>query len=549
MNLDIKTRLWLFTGTAAASLVALWVATWLMATTMRDQQALVTAELAKATLLRDAAALLQQLDEPGNAVLASRDHHQERANLQRYDVAFAEHERLLEEGIADDPTLRDGVRELRPHVRELVAKATAVMDEVAAAEEADDRGDPVAAEEASARASARMAEMDGQFASANDVLRRLDVAQRSRISTLLDGSASLNRRAVSAATIVTLVALLFNLGMAVVLVRSITRPVDEALRIARRIADGDLRETATVDGEDEMARLLRAMNHMAGNLRQLLGDLRAGVAQLSTSSVAIGATAAQYAASSAEQATSVAEISATVEEIKQTSAAAAAAARDVAEGGDDAAERGREGRERLDHAVRTVGVIDERVRSIAAQILRLSEQTAQIGEIVESVNDLAEQSNLLAVNASIEAAKAGEHGRGFAVVASEVRSLAEQSKRATQQIRSILVDIQKATHGAVLATEEGTKRADDGRQAIERLRELVDALAGTLEDASGKGRQIAGAASQQATGIAQIAVAMDGVSRAGQDNAAGVRQLDQAVRDLGTLAGELRRTSERFQVA
>ena len=99
-----------------------------------------------------------------------------------------------------------------------------------------------------------------------------------------------------------------------------------------------------------------------------------------------------------------------------------------------------------------------------------------VGEIVETVNDLSEQSNLLAVNASIEAAKAGEQGRGFAVVASEVRTLAEQSKRATQQIRSILGDIQKATQTAVMSTEEGTKRAKDGLGAIKSVRDTITDL-------------------------------------------------------------------------
>jgi methyl-accepting chemotaxis protein len=81
----------------------------------------------------------------------------------------------------------------------------------------------------------------------------------------------------------------------------------------------------------------------------------------------------------------------------------------------------------------------------------LGERTQAAGEIIASVNDLAEQSNLLSVNASIEAAKAGEHGRGFAVVAQEVKSLAEQSKQAVSQVRTMLGEIQKASEKAVPA--------------------------------------------------------------------------------------------------
>src|SRR4030067_173625 len=106
--------------------------------------------------------------------------------------------------------------------------------------------------------------------------------------------------------------------------------------------------------------------------------------------------------------------------------------------------------------------IQEQMESIAQSIVRLSEQGQAIGEIIATVNDLAEQSNMLAVNAAIEAAKAGEQGKGFAVVAQEVKSLAEQSKQATAQVRTILGDIQKATSGAVMATEQGSKAGETG---------------------------------------------------------------------------------------
>src|SRR5699024_5611962 len=118
--------------------------------------------------------------------------------------------------------------------------------------------------------------------------------------------------------------------------------------------------------------------------------------------------------------------------------------------------------------VESMEEIRSEVDSIASKILNLSEQTKQIGEIIESVNEIAEQSKLLALNAAIEAARAGDHGRGFSVVAAEMRSLAEQSKDSTKQVRRILGEIQKATNSAVIAIEEGSKRAERGVQkAIE----------------------------------------------------------------------------------
>src|SRR5690606_7732014 len=126
-----------------------------------------------------------------------------------------------------------------------------------------------------------------------------------------------------------------------------------------------------------------------------------------------------------------------------------------------------------------------------------SEQGQAIGEIIAAVNDLAEQSNLLAVNAAIEAAKAGEHGRGFAVVAQEVRSLAEQSKQATAQVRTILQDIQKATTAAVLATEQGSKAVEDGVRQTTEAGEAIAALAEMIDEAAQAATQIAASSQQQ----------------------------------------------------
>lgn len=333
--------------------------------------------------------------------------------------------------------------------------------------------------------------------------------------------------------------------------RAITRPIVQLADASERMARGDLTvmTNSTIgQGNNEVASLERSFQRMAERLRTMVGQLQTGISSLSTSTAEIASTAKESAAAAAQQSVTVTEISTTMDEIQTTSHAAAQNAQDVVTSAERVAASGVDGLKAVDRATVIMTTIEERVREIAERILQLSEQNKQIGEIVETVNDLSEQSNLLAVNASIEAAKAGEQGRGFAVVASEVRTLAEQSKRATQQIRGILADIQKATQTAVMSTEEGTKRAKDGMGAIKSVREVITDLARTLEDSSDRVRQISGTATQQAAGIQQISEALGALASAGRDNAAGAGNLERAAKDIRGLSEQLRTTTADYRL-
>ncbi len=191
--------------------------------------------------------------------------------------------------------------------------------------------------------------------------------------------------------------------------------------------------------------------------------------------------------------------------------------------------------------------LQARVDVIAQNMLQLSRQSRQIGEIIETVSELADQSNLLALNAAIEANRAGEQGRGFAVVAQEIRTLAEQSKGATAQIRRKLEDMQTATNAAVLATEEGSKQAQVGSALIGRAGQTIVALSDVNEDASRMASQIADAVQQHALSMEQIAIAMNDINDATlqhlnvtQDNQQVARHLQTLLDRLTTLTGRYR---------
>jgi len=273
---------------------------------------------------------------------------------------------------------------------------------------------------------------------------------------------------------------------------------------------------------------------------QLIVTLRDTSLQLASGVSQILVTSTQQAASATETSAAVRQTVATVDEVLQTSEQAASRARSVAEMAQKTAEIGRVGRRAVEDSTAGMEVVKEQVEALAESILALADQAQAIGEIIASVNDIAEQTNLLALNASIEAARAGEHGRGFAVVASEVKALADQSKKATAQVRQLLGEIQKATNAAVMATEDGTKSVMAAMKLVTQAGEGIRALAEALEASAQAATQIVASAGQQAMGVTQIHQAMKNIDAAATQTVQTTKSTERVVADLNTAGSQLK---------
>lgn len=350
-------------------------------------------------------------------------------------------------------------------------------------------------------------------------------------------------------TLVIVIAAGIVILVAVTLTRSIIRPLDTAMGVAARVADGDL--TVSVPparGRDEMNLLLQTYGRMVENLRRQTMDIQEGVNVLAASAGEILASTTQVASSAAETASALNETTATVEEVKQTTQLAAQKARNVAETAQRSLQVSQGGRKAVEDSVEGMNRIREQMATIAESIVSLSEQSHAIGEIIATVNDLAEQSNLLAVNASIEAAKAGEHGKGFAVVAHEVKSLADQSKQATAQVRALLNDIQKGTNAAVMATEQGSKAVEAGEKQAAEAGEAIRLLTESIGESANASAQITATSQQQMIGMDQVALAMENISEASTLSVTSTKQAESSAQNLHELGQKLKRLVEQFRL-
>jgi methyl-accepting chemotaxis protein len=345
----------------------------------------------------------------------------------------------------------------------------------------------------------------------------------------------------------------FAVALAIVLVLALNRlvasPVQAITRVAQRIAGGDLTvRIAAEERSDEVGEMQRAMRTMVDNLRAQNKELQNGFAVLASSSAEILATVSQVAAGASETATAVSETSTTAEEVKQTAHLANQKAKAVQESAQKVSAVSERGRKAVTDTLDGMNRIREQMEAIAESVVRLSEQGQTIGEIIATVNDLAEQSNLLAVNAAIEATRAGEYGKGFAVVAQEVKSLAEQSRQATTQVRSILMEVQKATSAAVMATEQGSKAVAAGVKQAADAGESIQTLAASVGEAAQAATQIAASSQQQLVGMDQIASAIANIGQATTQNVAGTKQLEVSARSLQELGGRLKTMVERQRI-
>ena len=336
---------------------------------------------------------------------------------------------------------------------------------------------------------------------------------------------------------------------AVILDQIISNPLKRITQFSQKMAEGNFSISIPEETrKDEIGELSRAFKAMVESLRGLTRKIQEGATILATAGSEILATMAQVSSGTTETASAISETTTTVEQVKQIAQISTTKAKAVSESAKNTANVSVNGKNSVDETVRGMNEIKQQTEIITQGIIKLSEQTQAIREIIATVNDLAEQSKLLAVNASIEAANAGEHGKGFRAVAQEVRNLAEQSKQATAQVRSLLNDIQKAISEAVLSSEKGVKSVETGLKQAILSGESIRMLAESVSEAAGAATQIAVSSQQQLSGMDQVVLAIETIKQSSAQNVASVKHVEAAAQELHRLGQNLKQTAEQFQV-
>ena len=346
---------------------------------------------------------------------------------------------------------------------------------------------------------------------------------------------------------------------------------------ANIIAKGDLSHEIEITSNDEIGDLANTLTNMKDDIKNIIINIRdaaltfgSTAQELAASSEELSATTEQIssktqfiAKGASDQAHEVESMSRELIRLSQTTEDIDRTVGEVKDFSEKTDEMARGGRDMANEALAKLEVVKAKLGESAAAVEGLGIKSSKISSIVDVITSIADQTNLLALNAAIEAARAGEQGRGFAVVASEVRNLAEESKKAAEQIDSLIKEISEDTNQAVKYTEIGTAEAAEGIEITTKALYSLEKISHAVSESAEKVKGITSIVDSQKINTENVVNAMDKVASIVEDNlnsteesaaaaqqqTASMEELTSATQELAHLANKLQESVSRFKVS
>jgi methyl-accepting chemotaxis protein len=314
--------------------------------------------------------------------------------------------------------------------------------------------------------------------------------------------------------------LIIGIAAAILITRSIAHPIREAVKVAQRVAQGDLTADIDASGKDETGQLLRALKTMNDNLLKIVSEVRTSANAIASASSEIATGNLDLSGRTESQASSLEETASAMEELTST----------VRQNSDNGQQANQLAASASDIAVKGGAVVSQVIETMDS----INASSKKIVDIISVIDGIAFQTNILALNAAVEAARAGEQGRGFAVVASEVRSLAQRSAAAAKEIKILIDDsVEKVANGSQLVMQAGAT-----------MNEVVTSVK-SVNDIIG---EISSAGQEQNAGIEEINRAINQMDEATQQNAALVEQAAAGAQSLQDQADNLTNVLRVFKL-
>jgi methyl-accepting chemotaxis protein len=349
-------------------------------------------------------------------------------------------------------------------------------------------------------------------------------------------------------SIISVFSLIFGLSLGWLVSNSVSSRLCKVARRLEIIATGDLTQSQSIDGNDEIGNLQRSMQSMHKQLRSVIKKIHTTTVQLATSSEQLSSVTTQSCKNIEHQqietdqmATAMNEMASTVHEVAVSVTSTSNAAR-------DANMETVNSRKMVDDAVEGMLQLAKQIDINSEDIANLARDSENINTVLEVIKIIAEQTNLLALNAAIEAARAGEQGRGFAVVADEVRTLAGRTQESTAEINQIIENLQTGSKKAVDAMNLSREKAKSVVEQVTMAEESLQAIAMSASEIDQMSSQIATAAEEQSSVADEMNRSIIRINDMTAENSAGAKQTEQAGMELAKMASELQTIVKQFAI-
>ncbi len=345
-----------------------------------------------------------------------------------------------------------------------------------------------------------------------------------------------------------IIALIIGCAIAIVITGMISKPLARLVEVMKELASGNLDQELITQRTDEIGVLMTATNTMIQSLQKLIGRLGAGITQLASASEQMSAVAQENTRIITEQknetdqvATAMNEMTATVREVAQNAEVASGSAQECEQ-------LTREGGDLVRNNIKQTEELADEVAAATQEIVELKADSDKIGTVLDVIAGIAEQTNLLALNAAIEAARAGEAGRGFAVVADEVRGLSKRTQESTEQIESLITNLQKKAEKTAERMKLSSERAEATKGPAHQAREAFKSITEAVTQIQAMNQQIAAAVTEQSAVAEDINKSILTISESADQTATASEETLQANQELSRLGIELQELASQFRL-
>lgn len=315
---------------------------------------------------------------------------------------------------------------------------------------------------------------------------------------------------------------------------AVTKPVQQAASVLKKIAEGDLTVQVTGDYQGDHAEIKKNINAMTEELRASMQSIAQNASSLASAAEELQATSQQMSANAEETSTQANVVSAGAEQVNRNLQTVATGTEEMGESIREIAKNAHESAKVATGAVK----IAEETNQVVS---KLGGSSTEIGQVIKVITSIAQQTNLLALNATIEAARAGEAGKGFAVVANEVKELAKQTAKATEDISRKIEAIQTDTQSAVGAIAQISG-------VIGQVNDISNTIASAVEEQNATTNEMARNVGEAAKGSNEIAKNISGVAEAAKSTTIGASDSTKAAEALARMASELSGLVQKFTI-